>query len=678
MSTTPSLNIHEQQQTTANILHQLRTNPGSISLYFTLAKQLYSIGNLDNALKTYLHIVSLEPKNIKALFNCALINQKLGIVNESLKYYHKCLRYDYQNPLVHNNIGLIYIDKNLYAKAIKHLKYACDLDKYQLAFRNNLALALRDSINSLILSKNLLQKSLLLKPSQPSAIQHLGIVYAKQNEHQQALKTLLKAKQLAPYNSNTYYHLALLYQSLNEFQLAQTNFAHAISLNPNNIQYLTRYLYLKRLLCDWDNVEQLQNRLHDLTLKTNYIEEPCINLLRVQDESANIKNTIQYTSCLQHKIMQFVRTHDFKHLKTTKTRLNIGYLQGDHEQHPLHQDIFELLQQHNTKKFNVHYYSYSNKVPILHPDTTINIINIANLDDKKICEHIYKDRIDILIDLQCLCFNNKATITCSKSAPIQINYSLFPSSFGSKIDYILVNRIPRKHKKFSENFAHMPSIYYRNYNKLMLPTLQRCHLNLPETGFILASFTGSELYDPHILSVWASILETQSNCILWLEATNPCMEKNLRDFFKHNSIDNNQILFAHPNSLQERLAYLSLADLVLDTTTYNNPMQTLDSLYVNVPPITMNGDRLCAQTSSSILRYIELKSCIASNTTDYKNKILTLASDHIKYAQLKKHIVNNKHKQELFCLQNLMNNLEKLYTKIWDDYINNKKRDLYL
>ena len=70
---------------------------------------------------------------------------------------------------------------------------------------------------------------------------NLGVQYMNQENYEQALDRLERARSIDPYYPQTYNMLGLLYQQLGEYDLADNSFRRAISLNGNDAATLNNY-----------------------------------------------------------------------------------------------------------------------------------------------------------------------------------------------------------------------------------------------------------------------------------------------------------------------------------------------------------------------------------------------------------------------------------------------------
>jgi predicted O-linked N-acetylglucosamine transferase (SPINDLY family) len=72
---------------------------------------------------------------------------------------------------------------------------------------------------------------------------------------------------------------------------------------------------------------------------------------------------------------------------------------------------------------------------------------------------------------------------------------------------------------------------------------------------------------------------------------------------------------------------LAACDVLLDPSPFGGGNTTLESLAVATPVVTLPSDFLCGRITYSLLKKLSLSECIATDTGDYINKAVGIASD---------------------------------------------------
>jgi predicted O-linked N-acetylglucosamine transferase (SPINDLY family) len=289
---------------------------------------------------------------------------------------------------------------------------------------------------------------------------------------------------------------------------------------------------------------------------------------------------------------------------------------------------------------------------------------------------INEDGIDILIDLKGHTKDNRLEIMALKPAPIQITWLGFPGTTGSSfIDYIITDKIvtpPSSQKFYSEKFLYMPNSYQINYDKRKIQDAKftRQDFGLPQKAFVFSSFNHTSKIDPETYFSWTNILNSVPNSVLWLLRSNKMAEKNLQKYAKTAGVNPNRIIFSDTVMPNEwHLARLKLSDLALDTFIYNGHTTTSDSLWAGVPVVTLLGKHFASRVAASLLTAVGLPELITHSQKEYENLAIKIANDNKLNARLKSKLISNKLTSPLFNTKLFVENLEKLYTKIYESRI---------
>src|SRR5258708_35376774 len=83
-----------------------------------------------------------------------------------------------------------------------------------------------------------------------------------------------------------------------------------------------------------------------------------------------------------------------------------------------------------------------------------------------------------------------------------------------------------------------------------------------------------------------NILRRCPDAVLWLFAVEPAVETNLAGAATAAGIDPQRLHFAKRRPHPDHLARLKLADLHLDTRTYNGSMTAAEGLWMGLPLLT--------------------------------------------------------------------------------------------
>ncbi|SVB28826.1 uncharacterized protein METZ01_LOCUS181680, partial [marine metagenome] len=358
--------------------------------------------------------------------------------------------------------------------------------------------------------------------------------------------------------------------------------------------------------------------------------------------------------------------------------LKIGYFSGDFNLHPVTCLIIKMLELHDRSAFEIHAFSFG---PDNHDTMHARLIDgvdvfhdVREIPDKDIAELARSKGIDIAIDLTGYTQNGRWGILAYRPAPIQISYLGYPGTMGAEfIDYIIADDIliPDGNEQFySEKIVYMPHCYQVSDNSRTLPQkdITRTTLGLPETGFIFCCFNTNYKITHHEFNIWMRLLDKVEDSVLWLLQSNKWSEKNLKRRAMDRGIDPARLIFAQSCEYSEYLVRLTIADLYLDTFTFNAGAIANDALWCGLPVLTRQGQGYVARMASSLLTAIDLPELITTNEDDYEIRALELASNSEKLDSIKARMTFNKNKTPLFDTERFTKNIESAYTQIYAKY----------
>ena len=161
------------------------------------ARTLEASSQPEEALKAYRAAAQLRPHDVSVLQGTAWLLRRMGHVDEALPLLQKALVLEPERPELHNDMGVLFQDREDFAKAITFHKRA-------LRFKPDFTPAL---INIGVAQKRLgrieeaiqaYQAALEIDANLPEAHNNLGNLYRIQGRHAEALQHIQRALQLRP------------------------------------------------------------------------------------------------------------------------------------------------------------------------------------------------------------------------------------------------------------------------------------------------------------------------------------------------------------------------------------------------------------------------------------------------------------------------------------------------
>src|SRR5262249_10818658 len=141
-----------------------------------------------------------------------------------------------------------------------------------------------------------------------------------------------------------------------------------------------------------------------------------------------------------------------------------------------------------------------------------HFIDIEPLTDRDAALRLYREGIDILVDLNGYTHGHRLGIAALRPVPIVASYLGFPGSSGAPfIDYAIVDAVVPPWAEpplYPERLAHLPHCYQINDRDHPIDDtpLARRDAGLPDDGFVFCCFNASHKIEPFIFDVWMRIL----------------------------------------------------------------------------------------------------------------------------------------------------------------------------
>jgi len=538
---------------------------------------------------------------------------------------------------------------------------------------------------------NLIRQAIRNAPDNPLYYSNLAAVFKAQGKSEEVISCCSKAIELDPNHAEAYNNMGSAFLEQGKSAEAIACFRKAVESDPNYSDALGNLGFQLLHNCAWKEFDQLFPQLEaanqtamDKGLKS--IEDPFASLMRSDDPARNFAVAKSWASDISRRISQSKPYFPFEERKSPlffSRKIVVGYLSNDFRNHATAYLMRSLFGLHDREKFKIIAYSFGeNDGSIFRKQIEQDcdkFVDMRQLGHTESAKCIYKDRVDILVDLMGHSRNNRMEICALRPAPVQIAYLGFPGTSGADFfDYMITDKIvtPSDHAAYyTEKFVYMPHCYQINdhIRSASGKEWKKSDFGLPQTGFIFCSFNNSYKIEPLIFETWMKILRQVPESVLWILGGNELAEKNLRQEAENRDIKAQRLIFAKRLAPHEHLARHRLADLMLDTRICNGHTTTTDALWSGVPVITIQGRHFPSRVSSSILTAMGLPELITHNTEEYEKLAVRLATHSDDLLNLKEKLEKNRLTSPLFDTSRLVINLETAYKEMWKAFLSGEK-----
>jgi predicted O-linked N-acetylglucosamine transferase (SPINDLY family) len=347
------------------------------------------------------------------------------------------------------------------------------------------------------------------------------------------------------------------------------------------------------------------------------------------------------------------------------TKIKIGYVCSSFQNHAVSNFVLPLLKYHNREKFEI--FLYSEKA---FSYQECEFINILKKTSNECADIIYKNGIDVLIDIDGYTRGNRLDIFSHRPSPVQISYIGFPNSTGLEfIKYRIVDSITDNEEStqiYSEELLKMSKCFLLFETIIQLrPVL---HDLKPKSDIILGAINKEAKNSKETLETWKAILHKTHNTkiLIKLDGIDNVIER--KEYYKKVlDVDENRIIIVSYCTTNEYIDLFYKIDILLDTFPYSGTTTTCNSLYNSIPVVTLyNKDYHSHNVSSSLLIHSGLSELVTFSKDEYINKVIELSNNYEKIIKYKTTISGLF--STLMEPTTFMQNFEKLITETFSKH----------
>lgn len=219
----------------------------TINQLFEHALIAHKKDDLVTAKEFYLKILAQDPQHAQALHMLGLLAAQLGQFTNAVVWFEQALRFQQDDPILHNNIANAFKQLKQWDKAQQYYQQAIALDHAYADAYNNLG-TLFYKQNSFIEAEQNFLKAIELQADYLEAHTNLGLVYIRQDNKTGAINHFNAVLNLQPNSAAAHWQLANLYLQQDELSKAYQHYERLLGLQPRNVDALNNLgvLYLKQ------------------------------------------------------------------------------------------------------------------------------------------------------------------------------------------------------------------------------------------------------------------------------------------------------------------------------------------------------------------------------------------------------------------------------------------------
>ncbi|MEZ0307657.1 MAG: tetratricopeptide repeat protein [Ramlibacter sp.] len=316
--------------------------------------------------------------------------------------------------------------------------------------------------------------------------------------------------------------------------------------------------------------------------------------------------------------------------------LRVGFVSGDLRNHPVGYFLEGLLAHIDPVQLQLLAYTTIPRTDELSKRIRPRFHQwqcIAALDDEAAARKVHADGIDVLIDLAGHTAYNRLGVFAWRPAPVQASWlGYFATTGVPTMDWLVSDRAsiaPSEHDAFSERIWYLPRTRLCFQPPAQAPDV--APLPALATGAItFGSFQNLGKINDRVLGLWGRVMQALPQSRLRLQNTqvgDAWMAEQLRQRLNAAGIDPQRVEMHGRTSRRAYMEAHAQVDMILDTFPYPGGTTTCEALWMGVPTVTLQGERMLSRQGASLLGAAGLAEWIAKDEAGYVQLAVSRASD---------------------------------------------------
>ena len=615
--------------------------------------------------------LAARPTYDRAHNNLGLLLHARNELAAAKTHFAEAIRLNPRYAIAHNNLGAVCQAESRPEEAATHFRRAlCVRPEYPEA-HFNLGAALQ-AIGDPAAAVVSFREAIRLRPNYGRAHFQLGQALEQLRRDHDALACYETAARLRPEDAEIHQRLGDLLLIKQDYPAAIAALEEADRLAPDDAGPFSRLANARQQACDWRRYDADVARLWTDAEKqiaaskaTSVVPFQALSLPWPLERLAAVARS--------HSAALSERYPPLGSAAPAKTgRLRIGYVSGDFYDHPIAHLLQALFGRHDRERFEVFAYSFSP------PDDSPyrkriereveHFVDVGLLSIDALARRISADGVHVLVDVMGYTGFHRLGVFARRPAPIQASFLGMLGTCGADfLDYLVADPTvgPTEFGPwFTEKFATLPDCYLiAEPEPAPTGTVRRAEHGLPEEAFVYCSFNSAYKIEPVIFDVWMRILASVPGSVLWMYASSPLVETNLKREATARGVAAERLVFAPFVPRPEHMARHQAADLFLDTRLYGAAATASLALQAGLPMLTCPGTTFGSRVGASLLRAAGLPELVAGDLVEYERLAIDLADQPERLRSFRERLSTGQ--PPLFDADRFVRHLEQAYETMW-------------
>ena len=501
-------------------------------------------------------------------------------------------------------------------------------------------------------------------PPDAGALEARGQMQLGLGHYGSALESFELALSLEPARLDSLLGRGSALESLGRFPEAIASMERALTLQPDHGETIASLASCAVRMCDWDRLDAHIAHLRQIPNGIDLL--PAFLLL-----ATGLTPAEQAQSLRERGRLAGDAKRPAPSLRRTADRLRVAYLSPDFRNHPVAVALAGVIDRHDRRRFTPMAVSLtapaSSGIGARWRSAFDQFIDASSMSDIELANLLRKAEIDVAIDLAGHTAGARPGIFAQRISAVQVNYLGFPASSGLRfMDYLIADGVvvPESDEPYySEHVLRMPHSYLPfdcGRNKPSA-SLSRSDVGLPSNAFVFCAFNNGYKITRGTFHGWLSLLREVPGSVLWMRSMGDCVEANLRAAAVAGGLGENRLIFApYVDDLDAHVARLRLADVFLDSLSYNAHTSASEALWAGVPVITCIGSTFAGRVGASLLTAVGIPELIATDSDGYLKVARELALSPAALRDLRARLDENRASAALFDTDRYTRDLEQL------------------
>lgn len=363
----------------------------------------------------------------------------------------------------------------------------------------------------------------------------------------------------------------------------------------------------------------------------------------------------------------------------TSRRLRIGYVSGDLRKHSVAYFIGPVLRQHDKSRVEIFcYYCHNTRDELTDEFQALadHWRDISKRSTEQALDAIRRDRIDVLVDLSGHTGDSRLEIFAERAAPVQVTWMGYPNTTGlSAMDYRITDAMcdpsGMTEHLHTETLVRLPRVF-----SVFQPDENAPEPSLPpsrETGQVtFGCFNNYMKLNDQVFAAWGRILARVPDSRLIFKMGKYDYDYVRRyvyqEFQKQGVTADRLVLLTRTADHAEHLATFGQIDIALDPFPYNGTTTTMETLWMGVPVIVLEGEDHRSRVGVSQMVALGLEELIGRDIDDYVDRAVALANDPERMADLRVGMRDRMRASPLMDHAGFTRELEATYQQMWDTW----------